>query len=91
MFASPCPICILRLFPKRNNIVSRAYSFLYYMGEFTSGSLKSPKAHSGVGLTHLSNIWRTDRRSFILGMCPTSYIAGPWRVIKCRQQASSPH
>ncbi len=39
----------------------------------SSGLVRSPKTDSAVGLTQLSNIWRTNRRSSILRMCPSQF------------------
>ncbi len=44
-------------------------SFPKFIASCTSESVWSPKIDSGVGLPHLSNNWRTSRRSTILRMC----------------------
>lgn len=63
-------VCVLCFnFPNVDSIVSRACAF--FTLSYRSFTSRSPKTDSDVGLTQLSNISRTSRRSSILRMCPS--------------------
>ncbi len=84
-------MCFLYLFPKwgyhRFEGMALFLSILSsarLIAPFTYGS-KSPKTDSGVGLTQLSGIWRTNRRPHILRMCPSQF----HRVCLARNRTST--
>ncbi len=76
------------------SIFSRAFSCPIVCETYTaptSGLINTEKTDSGICLTQLSNIWRTNRLSSTVRMCLSQFIIGPCLVIERRQQALVPH